>query len=351
MKQLLICNLLFIKRNLKKFSFILLLISIPLLCYLLNLSTKGKAPNSLKVGLYLMDNSGSAKEIADNLTQNYESVHFELCDDLSVLKRKVVAGTYECGYVFTKDFNEKLAKAKCKHLVTIYASPSTIASGITSEYLFSEFFKDYAYNKMSDYLLSDGKASPEKTGYSLDELKNNYNYYLNSDETFSFRYVNPSKGEIDTSILLSSFTLASVRGLVALLIMFAAFIGVLNLYKDDQNKIFYSFTGIFKPLAKMAEIFSITLLASVSGLIAVYVCGLGEGIIREILRLLVYSVICSIYFFILYKLIKNRYVFATIIPLLIIGSVIFCPIFFDFSTILPVIKYISYVFVPRYYFL
>ncbi len=351
MRQLLLCHFLFLKRSLKKKTFFILLISIPILCHLLNLSLKGDSPTSLRVGLYLEDNSGSAKEIANQLVSNYDSVDFEICDDLTTLKRNVVSHTYECGYVFQKDFNRKLEQADCKHMITIYASPSTIASGITSEYLFSEVFEKYAYNKMLNYLEHDGIASPESQNYSIDSIEKEYRSFLTSDETFSFRYVNPSKGEIDTSVLRASFTLSSVRGLVALLIMFASFIGVLNLYKDDQNKIFYSFTGLYKPLAKMSEIFTITLLASASGLIAIYVCGLNERLITEILRLLIYSIICSIYFYLLYMVIPNRYVFATIIPLLIIGSIIFCPIFFDFSTVLPFIRYVSYFFVPKYYFL
>ena len=160
---------------------------------------------------------------------------------------------------------------------------------------------------------------------------------MDSDETFSFEYVNPAKGEVDSDIIITSFTLNSVRGIIALLVMLASFIGVMNLYKDNDHKIFFAFKGIKRPVAMILEILNITILAGISGVASIYLCEIDEGLINEITRMLIYALLSSLYFYIIYKIIKNRYIFATLIPLFVIGSIIFTPVFFDFSKYLPLI--------------
>ena len=99
------------------------------------------------------------------------------------------------------------------------------------------------------------------------------------------------------------------------------------------------------------EILNITILAGISGVASIYLCEIDEGLINEITRMLIYALLSSLYFYIIYKIIKNRYIFATLIPLFVIGSIIFTPVFFDFSKLLPGIKYVSYIFATKYYFL
>ena len=299
MRQLLICNYLFLKRNIRKLSLILLLALIPILCFTLNKAIKKDTSSSITAGIYAYDNTSYAKTIIDNMTSNYRSVRFERCKSVSEIKEKVISGEYECGYVLKKDFNEKLVNAQSRTMVTVYKSPSTIASAITSEYLFSEIFRIYAYNKMLNYINKNEFTCFSATGYKEKKLQKKYNYYMDSDETFSFEYVNPAKGEVDSDIIITSFTLNSVRGIIALLVMLASFIGVMNLYKDNDHKIFFAFKGIKRPVAMILEILNITILAGISGVASIYLCEIDEGLINEITRMLIYALLSSLYFYII----------------------------------------------------
>lgn len=350
MKRLLICNCLFIKRCLKRLSFIILLLAIPVLCLLLkNFTDKGSS--SITAGIYLEQESTLALQIAENLVNNYESVHFEICPDKETLKKRVINGTYECGYVFSKDFDKKLLNKTTKKIVEVYISPDTLTAALTNEYVFSELFTEYAFSELVDFIKNENIFKNKDMSELSRTLRPIYDGYLYGDDTFSFEYIKPNDGSQDGTELFTSYLMLSVKGVIALLIMFAAFIGTLNLYKDKKIGIFYAFKGISRTFAEMAEIFSVTVLASASGFIAIHACGLSDGFMTEILRLILYTLICTMYCYVLYKLTPNQYIFTSLIPIFVLGSIIFCPIFIDISELLPFVKYISWLFLPKYYYL
>ena len=55
-------------------------------------------------------------------------------------------------------------------------------------------------------------------------------------------------------------------------------------------------------------------------------------------------------FYLLYKLLPDVRIFSAVMPILIMGSIIFCPIFIDFSVVLPAVKYLKWGFLPTYFF-
>jgi ABC-2 type transport system permease protein len=350
MKNLLLCNWLFIKRGFRKISFIFLLVLLPILCYILKSTVKNEGV-SLKAGIYVETDSDIANQITHNLIYNYESVSFEYCNTLDELKNNVTTNVYECGYVIKSDFEEKLAKNDLDDIVDVYTSPSTFMAALTNEYVFSEIFKEYAINELAEFIANQDIFSITNILQLTDELRPIYNSYLESDKTFTFEYINADNEVIDNTNLSSSYVLLSLRGVIALIIMFAAFIGTFNLYKDSKSGIFFAFKGPTRTLCKMSDIFSLTFISCMSGLLSIVICGLSDGILLDMLRLLLYAVICTIYCFVLYKIMPNTYTFAALVPVLVLGSIIFCPIFLDMSEIIPITKYVTWLFLPKYFFI
>src|SRR5574344_857415 len=350
MRQLLYCNLLFIKRSIKKISFIALLILLPILSFLLKHSIED-SDISIHVGIVVNDNSEMAKTIENNLLHNFKSVQFHKCNSVSDLKRKVANQTYECGYVFEQGFSDKIEKGNLNNIVELYKSPGTMINALSNEYVYSEIFSEYAYQELSNYLEKQKDFKYQESPDFHLKLRENYNNYLSSDDVFEFEFVDFDGNKLDNTNLLKSYLVLSVKGLVALFIMLAAFIGTLNLYHDHQTGIFNTFSKNIRPLAKMSEIFSVCLLTGISGLFSMLICNLTNHFVMEIIKILLYCMISSLYCFILYKIIPTPFVFCSTIPLFVIGSIIFCPIFIDMTEILPVAKYISWLFLPRYYFI
>ena len=353
MKKLFLFHFLLLKRSFKKISFIILLLCIPILCYLMKDNFTNRNRSTIYIGVYLDEHNEIAKKVFESVSTQFDSFSFSLCDNIETLKNRVITGTYDSGYVFDEQFDKKLLSNELSDLLTCYVSPSSTASAITNEYIFSEIFKEHAFYMMIDYIKNDVVFKNKDLSGIEEELRPVYDDYLNGDDTFSFEYISPENTSISNESIFDSFTLSSIKGLIALLVMFAAFIGTLNIYKDDKTGIFFAFHSSFKIFYKMAEIFTVTLIASVSGLITIYLCDLSDGLLLEISRLLLYTFVCTIYFYVIYLVTPNQYIFATLIPVLILGSIIFCPIFADLSEVVPIplFRYISWFFAPKYYFI
>lgn len=350
MQKIFLCNRLFLKRGFKRISFTFILVTLPILCYFLNSSIK-KEPASVKVGLYSECESEMADKLIYNLINKYESVSFTKCSSISQLKDKVISGDFECGYVIPDNFAEKVACNDLNNIVELYTSPGTFLASLSNEYIFSEIFKEYALNELSEYITAQDIFKITDVTSLNHELRTMYEKYLESGDTFSFRYINAENQIIDDTNLLSSYFLLSIKGIIALVIMFVAFIGTFYLYKDKKSGIFRAFNGITEPLCKMSEIFSLTFIACISGIVSIVLCGQYEKIIIETARLLLYAIICTIYCFIVHKIISNMYVFAALIPVFVLGSILLCPIFFDITEMIPLGKYAAWLFLPRYFFI
>lgn len=350
MQKILLCNRLFIKRGFKKISFIFILITLPILCYFLSSTIKNEK-TSIKVGIYSECNDELADKIIDNLINEYESVSFIECSSVAQLKAKVTSGSFECGYVLPEDFTEKLAYNDLNNIVELYTSPGTFLSSLSNEYIFSEIFKEYVINELAEYISAQDIFTITDATHLNQILRTMYEEYLESGETFSFRYINADNQIIDNTELLSSYFLLSIKGIIALVIMFVAFIGTFNLYKDARSGVFRSFGGLTSLLCKMSEIFSLTFIACISGLLSIVLSGQSDGIITEVLRLLLYASVCTIYCFIMHKIVPSNYAFAALIPVFVLGSILFCPIFFDITEMIPTGKYVAWLFLPRYFFI
>ena len=351
MKRLLLCNTLLAKRSFKKFSFLVLLVMIPVLAILYkNNVSKNTSPN-IMAGIYLEKDTPYVNSIIDRITSQFGSVEFEKCPDLETLQKRVVTGRYECGYYFGEDFEERLMNSDLQSLITVYSSPATMTVALANEYVYSEIFREYVFHRLVDYISKD----PVFDGHDLSDVKETllpvYEGYIASDATFSFQFLNSESKITDNTQLYTSFSLSSVKGLLSMFVMFAGFMGVLNLYKDDHKGIFFAFTGNERTLSKMSEIFIMTFVAGIVVLITIYGCGISDGFLLETARLLVYDLACCVYLYIIYKITPNQFIFATMIPLLTLGSAVFCPVFADLSEIIPFIRYLSWVFLPKYYFI
>lgn len=347
-----ICIRLFIKRLLKKGSFILILCLLPTLSlglkYLLN-DTK----ISIRIGLYNEDNGSSASYIIDRLTMNAEGISFIEFSSKDEMLDSIRTRSYECGFVFPENFSDLLSDGQTNTLANLYVSPGTAAASIAAEYVFSEIFALYAFEELIDFIDTRtyfSFSSGEIAAFSI-RLQPVYHEYLHGDDTFSFEYVTSNNSIKDTSVILPAYILGSATGIAALFILFGAFAGTIHLYRDSRKAIFYAFPSKTRRLCKLADIFSGAVLTAFSGLFTIIICNGFNAIPMAVLRLFLYTIICTLYCYLLYHLLPTVRIFSSIIPILIIGSIIFCPIFIDFSVILPAVKYLKWLFPPTYFIL
>ncbi len=346
-----ICLRLFIKRLLNKVSFILILCLLPVLSLGLKYLLKDAAI-TIRVGLYNEDNGSSADYIIHRLSKNPEGITFREFSSKDEMLDSVRTRKYECGFVFSEDFSERLSEGDTTETIQLFVSPGTAAGSIAAEYVYSEIFTLYAFEEFMEFIGTRTylSFSPNELSSLRERLQPVYSEYLNSDKTFSFEYKTPAGIIKDTSIMLPDYILGSASGIAALFIMLGSFAGTVHLYRDSRKGIFYALPARTRTLCKLADIFSGAFLTALSGLLTITICNGLETLPGTLIHLPVYTVICTIYCYLLYKLLPDVRIFSAVMPILIMGSIIFCPIFIDFSVVLPAVKYLKWGFLPTYFF-
>lgn len=352
-KRLQVCIVLFTKRLLKKPSFIILLLILP--CFSFGLQhVVSTTKISLQIGLYTDDTDGDYDDlIIRQLTEQSEGLQFVLYDSKEALLNAVRTRGVDCAFVFPEYFSSDLEQEDKNRTLFCYTSPASATTAIAKEYIHSEIFAIYAYEKMIDYIYKDcvqDQPFREQDTY-LDQLNREltpiYTSYLNGPDTFRFTYVQPDDTIIDTKMVLPSYILGSVKGIAAIFILAGAFMGTLQLYQDKKNRLFLAFSRNCGILAQFFDILIPTLFIGISGLLTVWICD--SFTFTSIFTTLLYCIICVLYCALLHVMIPSKRTFISIIPVILIGSLIFCPIIVDFSALAPAIRPIRWCFPPQYF--
>jgi len=380
MKKIITCFSLYTKRQLKHISFLILLVSLPLLVSVL--STLQRVENtSISIALYVTHTNPVAvatgitplpevSDLTDDLLKNSHKIgdtvlHFYLCNALEDLELDVQTGRAECGYIIPDSIYHSLSMNKKNHLIQVITSPSTTLSMVTNEMVYASLFRPYALYTLQDYLLQE---SPFSTGALqasvtsdkarfLTRISDLYNSYLSDGSTFSFSYdaLNSSTDKIHTEKDMSITTsnaifLAPIRGLIALFIMVAGFCGGYFYYNDKENHVYDNRTPGAILRLQALSIFIPTFLISIMGIFCLQFSHMRTSIGSELLRFLGYDALVVLILWLLLQFLHNKLLFVSCIPVFVLGSCVFTPIFIDITTYLPMLKPLQYLFLP-YYFL
>lgn len=350
MKSIFLYNKLFLKRLLSKIPFLIFLFIIPFIIIFLNNNIKNNETENL-VGIYAEKENEVTNLVMGNLVKDYGSVQFIKYTDKKELINDIKKGEILCGYVFKKDIMEKITNDDMTNIIDRYSTTKPIITPLINEYIFAEVFNEYTLRELTHYL-HENTMHPKMTEEELcDKLRETFMDYYKDDSLFTIHHIN-KQGKViaDTSNFYTSYLLLSVKGITSLLVMFFAMIGTFYLYKDREIFIKLSKKGIVKKtFLEMSEIFSSLFPAFIFITLGFFFITPKEKMISVCIQLFIYTLISLIYFYIIYKLLPNIKAFMIFIPLLIIGSILMCPIFIDLTEIIPTIKYLSWLFLPKYY--
>lgn len=352
-KRFMVCMTLFAKRLLKKPSFLIMLLILP--CFAIGLRYMVMNTKiSLKVGLFTEDVDGHYDDdIINKLTNSAQGLQFVLFDSKEELLHQVRIRGVDCAFVFPEYFSLDLKGEDKKRSLFCYTSPSSASTAIAKEYIHSEIFAIYAYEKLSAYVYDDISRDNSISWKSklLDSLNESlhpiYQTYLHGADTFGFNYVQADDTVIDTGAVLPSYILGSAKGLVSIFILTGTLVGTLHLYQDKKNRLFLAFSRKTGLLAQFGDILIPALFVGCSGLLTIWICD-GFSLVA-IFTTLLYCIFCTLYCMVLHVMIPNKRFFIGLMPLLLIGSLVFCPIIIDFSALVPEIWPVRWCFPPGYF--
>lgn len=165
---------------------------------------------------------------------------------------------------------------------------------------------------------------------------------------FKFEYADGS----DNSLLndtYNNYYMLPVRGILAVLILMSGLAGVLMLNRDDEKGVWGMIRRNRRSSFDFFYIFSSQFLVAVCSLAAIMCTGLAVNFVWELFILLIYSLLVTSFCNILRMIIKNQYTFCSVIPVLILLSLLVCPVFIDLGNISGIIGVIRKLLPVSYY--
>ena len=328
-------------RSLQKPLIIALIILLPVLTYFY-ISQTGEM-TGIRVLLYTEEENEFNDKIISNLLSRDTLINFETAPSERSLYEDVASSKCECGYVFPNNLTELLSRGQKKNLVDLYLSGSTTCDNVINEIVYSELFREYSLQLLTDYLDNyDGLSE-----VSDEEIREIYNRHMEDGSTFAFDFQNPVS---DFGSFSKKLTGNMLVGIFGILIFLSAYSGVILYGRDLKDGIFCNVTLKDRHLIALCHVLCpLSITAAVS---AVSLCfaGFYTGY-RQVLVFIIYFVVTLLINYLLHFLINYQMVMMIIMPIYLMGCLVLTPMFIDLSIYIPAVKYIRLIFIPNILFL
>lgn len=332
------------KRQMKHNFFVVLLILVPLALFGFS-RVEQQDSGKIRIGVY-----GGNEDLVPGILRSLEEqdgmFEFYRCDSLQELKDDVASRRAECGFVFTEHFKEKLDERKIKRLIEVYSAPSTIMNQLSKEVVFASVIEVYGKSLLKQFVDESEIFSDMDKDQLWVELQEAYAAQGRDGKTFSFHYETQSTQPIETSTARIAFP---VRGILAIFLMVIGIFSAVSVRRDEQNGLFLALPYGSGLPCKLAVLAAPVCLAGISTLSTLAVTGNFGSAAKEMMMLLIYLVMVILFAFVMRAVVKDPVLLCGLIPVFILTSLVVCPVFFDFSQWLPVLRVFRYFLLPYYY--
>lgn len=368
MRQMGVQFLLFGKRLLKRPVYLIILLLMPLTVFLLS-RTQAESPSGIRAMLYVEGADWKEQEdlldkIIDRLLAEDATVRFTLVESEEELKRAVLKQEADCGYVFPEDFSERLRKDEWKRSVTFYCGEDTMIPMLVNELLYTSVFQVYSADAFIDFM---GAAYGEEAGgrtKAENKAEELLNLYLTNGSTFSFAYYGDLAEADNNHQAYGAYNKAynnketqkaadltagvvPVRGMLALFMMLSAFCGLVDHKRDHEAGRFVWVKN--KRAVQLMMILIPTTGAALVSLICIGASGSWQGIGTEIASVIIYIFALTAYTMIWGLLFRSEHAVVASVPFLMIAAILFCPVFWNLKSVLPVLQIMEKLFPVSWY--
>jgi len=343
----LIVTWLFIKRLIKNPAFICMLIIMPLLINMFN-KVDIKEEKRILVGIY-HEEEDLSKLICESLKDKDGYIKFLVYDNKAEMIEAVETKKLECAYIFPIDFKERLDNYKIKRCITCIESPSTILSSLSDEVVFAGIIREYGRNIAVDFAKENNIVVGDGTNNNEDITKN-YERFNTPGKTFSIDYKYIETDGVNSEEIKDKTTTYAIHGIVSVLILISGLFGAVKWFEDEKRGLYSSFNSEAKVMIGFISILAPTVLMALSGIATIYLSNTYTYMSREFIDMGLYVLLVCGFSYLLKLIVKSGTDICVILPVVTIGSLIFCPVFIDISNFILFISWINKLF-PTFYYL
>ena len=319
------CRLL-TKRNLRRKGYLAVLLSAPLLALLLSLAAK-QGGGLVTVALYREDGEDLTAQAAVGrlLAEDGALRCFETESEVQA-RAAVASGEADAAWLFLDGAEEAVAEfdALGPPAVHIVEREDTVLLMLAREKLAASLYPEMSFGIFTRYLRALDPDAPDAA-----TLRRYYNAVAVSDPVLEFSFADG--GEVADEQFLS----APLRGLLALLVLLAAFASGLYSFREEERESFVWLPGGKRRLLPVLCHLTAVVPAALSALLSLAVAMLLAEPWREGTALLLYCLGCALFGETVRLLCRSERLYAALIPLLLIAALLLSPIFLDLTMLRP----------------
>ena len=350
MKRMGMWLLLMTKRLMKKPSFVIILVLLPIILvgYRFIIS---QDDGTLRACIYVPKGSDDyAKRVAEQLV-NYDcAARFYMTDSEENLYSDVIAGRAEVGYIFPKDMRERFVSRKWDGAVTMVVSDTSQYAPFVNEFVTVAVYSGIMEDYIADYLVT--RSGLELTDEEIRPIiKENLAKQDEAGSLFTISYQDYyTNTEVSyEEVMEENYLTKPIRGTVALFVLLAGLAGLVFWFQDNAEGRFKVMSYEKRPVINYGSLFLPTLLASIVGFVCILIAGLAGNIFKEIFVMFLYVIFVTGVCEILRVIVPSVNAICAAIPIIAVASYLCCPIILDLKKILPVVTYLRKILPPDYY--
>ncbi len=329
---------------------LLILLAIPVTAVLLSRFSDEEEAAVMRAAYYIEGDGQELSVIRELLDKEEGMFCFTETRDEEELLKMVAAEKAECGFVIPASFFEDMRKGKTKGIIDVISSPATTLSGTAAESLYARLYPEVAKRRMGDYLTAESDIADCAPGiFDEEDVYEIYERIFAGGSTFSFDY---SGGKEHAAPSKKGMALAPLKGLLAVFILLSGMTGLMSFVRYSANPV-YDRKGVRVVLC-LAPMLPALIMSMLAYIFIADIPGVdrsGAGLLAEFGKLVIYVFLCLILLFVLGSFSWSRKLLPALIPVYILCSLVFSPVFIDAGSISPLLYKISFLFAPTWYLL
>lgn len=330
MKRIFVWIFILWKRLFKKKGFMIALVLIPVMAFLLGSVSQDKGFLNIAVSYVGEAGADAAQKIVDSDSDG-SMMRFIAVSRPESAVTMAEKGDADAAWIIESDGIEDTYK------VRIYQREENVFLKLTREKLFCTLFPEISYSIYRDFTTE--KILPD-TDLSEQELRAAYDRYA-TDDTLVEIY--SAEGEArDTPDYLTT----PLRGLSAILMLMCGMAATMYFLTDEEN-------GSFCLLGKKGR-FGVLLVSNLCALstasvfvtLSLILSDNYTDFVSESAAMIMLIITCTLFCSLLGGLVRRIEYFAVLLPMVLVLSLVFCPIFIN-NIDLPIVQYV----IPVYHYM
>lgn len=329
------------KRLLKRWSFLLLIVLIPITVIVTMSAMKGES-GVLHIVLCNDGKEKLANDIINSILSRESIIRFSVSNSRDDAIKLVGNAKADAAWIFDDNFEKNLNKfAKGKKLnppVKIIEREASIPLNISKEVLFGAIYSETSYRLYHNY---SEKNITKDSGIPESDIKEAYDSIQNNENIIEIEKLNAKSKKTDTNYLTTP-----MRGILSLLVLLCALASTM-FFLNDKSKGTYDWLSPRKMIwPAMASCFSAALISSLTVVAIIFLTGISLGASYEIGAMIMFIIAVTGFCTLFSLLFRSYATLAALTPGVLIVSLILSPIFFNFKILSPIRHML-----PTYYYL